>query len=134
MWALIYLTLILIGGFGIIMIFIWLRDYTIIQIRAEDKKEDFINYFIKKGISEALVHSVYKYLQNWMSFYEFPVRPQDKIAVIYGICEEDLDDLIIEIAKINNYDVPKDTNYWGRPIITVEDLIRFIDSFPKKKS
>lgn len=115
------------------MIFFRLKDYMIRRKRKEDKKENFLIYFVDKGISEPLVLSVYQYLQNWMSLSDFPVRPKDNIADVYGIVDEDLDDLIIEVAEINNFEIPANTNYWQEPVITVEDLILFIVSFPKKK-
>ncbi|MCW5958619.1 MAG: hypothetical protein KIS76_00545 [Pyrinomonadaceae bacterium] len=129
----IYLVLIFLGVFVLGTILLWIKDYIIRRNRKEDKKEDFIKHFVKQGISELLALDVYQYLQNWMSFNDFPVRPLDNLVVIYGIADEDLDDSIIEIAEANSYEIPKNTDYWEKQIVTVEDLIRFIDSFPRKK-
>jgi hypothetical protein len=133
MQAFIYLALFFIGLFSLLMIFQWIRDYINLRNRRGDKKEDFIDYFVSQGISESLALSVYHYLQNWVNFKDFPVRPQDNIDDIYGIAEESLDDLIIEIAESNNLEIPSNTDYWGKPVVTVEDLIRFIASFPIKR-
>jgi hypothetical protein len=68
-----------------------------------------------------------------MGFDDFPVRPQDDIAKIYGIVDEDLDDLVLEVAEANNLVVPTEPDEEQEPIATVEDLIRVIASFPGKR-
>jgi hypothetical protein len=65
-----------------------------------------------------------------MEFKDFPVRPQDNIVKIYGIVDEDMDEMIMEIAEANNLVFPDEPGYWPKPIDTVEDLIRIIASFP----
>lgn len=129
---LIYGVLIFLGLLGTSMIFFWIRDYFISKSRSKDKKEDFINHFSKIGISTSLALSVYQYLQDWKYIDKFPVRPTDDIANIYGIADEDLDDLIIEIAQSNHLEIPQNTNYWKTPINTVEDVIKFVSSFSQK--
>lgn len=102
---LIYLGLSLIGIFAFGMVFIWLKEYILRNNRKEDGKEKFLECFVNEGVSESLALSVYRHLQDWTNFSDFPVRPQDNIADIYGIVEEDLDDLIIEIAEANNLEI-----------------------------
>ena len=111
----------------------YIQAYLIRRNRKDDKRGDFIDHFVSEGISEPVALSVYKYLQNWMGFDDFPVRPQDNIVKIYGIVDEDMDELIIEIAEANNLVVPDEPDEEQEPIATVEDLIRFIASFSEKR-
>ena len=127
----IYLASFLLGLFIFAVMLIWLKEFIIRRSRDGDNRGDFVEGFVKEGISETLVIDVYQYLQNWMSFKDFPVRAQDNLGVIYGIVDEDLDDLIKEIAEANNLKVPVSVDYW-QPVITVKDLIRFTASFPGK--
>lgn len=132
MWIFTYLILTFVGLFGLLMIFQRIKDYVIYKTRDGERKEDFINHFVREGISENLAHFVYQYLQDWMNIKDFPVRPQDDLAIIYGIADEELDDLIIESAKTNNLEIPANSDYWGSPVVTVADSIRFVASFKQK--
>lgn len=128
----IYVIAAFVGLFILVLIVSFLRDYLVPRNRKEDKTEDFMNYFVSEGMSEALVRSVYNYVQKWMGSNGFPVRPRDDIAKIYGIVDEDLDEMVVEIAEANNLVLPLETDYWQKPVETVEDLIRFIASFREK--
>lgn len=110
----------------------YIRDYLIRKSRKDDKPEDFTDYFVGEGFSESLVLSVYHHLQDCIGPKDFPVRPRDNVAKIYGIVDDDLDDLVVEIAEANQLVLPLVTGYWQKPVVTVEDLVRFIASFPVK--
>lgn len=127
----IYLVVGIVGLFALGTIVLSIREHLIRRKRKDDKPEDFINHFVNKGFSESLALSVYDHLQNWMGSNGFPVRPQDNLANIYGI-DDNLEDLIIEIAEANNLVVPPEPDPWPEPIATVEDLVRLIASFPGK--
>ena len=127
-----YLILVLIVIIILVTVFDWAKDYLISRIRIGDKREDFIDYFVEKNISGSLAINVYESFQDLMNVKDFPVRRQDNIGDIYGIYDEDLDDLIVEIAEANDFEIPSNTDYWQEPIATVEDLIKFVASFPRK--
>lgn len=97
-----------------------------------NQKEDFLHDFLENEILTLIAANVYDYLQDWMSRKDFLVTPGDRIYNVYGIVDEDLDDLVIAVADANNLILPKDTSYWSTPVVTVEDLIRFIYSFNRK--
>lgn len=99
--------------------------------KIEDSREKFLSYFSEQGISELLALSVYKNIYQ-KHFFKRPVRSDDDLYKIHGIVDEDLDDLVLEIAEINNLKIPLNTHYWIKPVITVEDLIQFIASFLPK--
>ena len=129
-----YVIAALVGLIAFLSIISYIREYAIRRNRKNDKTEDFFGHFVDMGIPRPLVLSVYTYLQKWTAFDDFPVRPQDDIGKIYGIVGGDHDDLIIEIAEINNLIAPPNSDHWQKPLDTVEDVIRFIASFPKKDS
>ena len=99
--------------------------------KNEDNKESFLEYFSKQGISLSLALSVYDDIYNGHLFKR-PVNPGDDLYKMHGIVDEDLDDLIIEIAEANNLKVPLNTDYWQNPVTTIEDMIFFIASFSPK--
>jgi hypothetical protein len=117
-----------IGIFLLVGIFRRTKDHLLQGDRLYDKKEDFLQYFEERDLSADLALSVYVYVSDWMG-REFPVRPSDNIAEIYGIVDEDLDDFVLAIAKTGNLVVPTDTSYWQNPVVTIEDLVRFVSSF-----
>ncbi len=99
--------------------------------KSEDSKERFLDYFSEQGISVSIALSVYNDIYNGHLFKR-PVKPDDDLYKAHGIVDEDLDDLVLETAEANNLKVPVSTNYWQKPIITVEDLVQFLASFSPK--
>jgi hypothetical protein len=106
------------------------------KLKEERQGENFttfMNYFSEEEISENICFQVYRYLQNSdIRFNDFPVHPTDDLGKIYGICEEDLDEAVLEIAKncecqISNINNNRELN----PVRTVEDLVRFLMSFDR---
>lgn len=53
-------------------------------------------------------------------------------TLIHRIDEEEANDLIIDVAATSDLEVPENTDYWHMPILTVEDLLRFVATFPQK--
>lgn len=106
------------------------------KLKEERQGENFttfMNYFSEKEISENICFQVYRYLQNSdIKLHDFPVRPTDDLGTVYGICEEDLDEAVLEIARncgcqISNINNNRELN----PVRTVEDLVRFLISFQR---
>ena len=132
MQLIIYTVLGFVGLFAVATIYRRTKEHFIRRSRLEETKEEFLQYFEDNGLSTVLASSVHEYLIDWMNRIDFPVRPNDKFADIYGIVDEDLDDLVIGIAHVNNLVVPSDTSYWQSPVVTIEDLVRFISSFTRE--
>ena len=124
-----YAGVVLIGLLGLGVMLIWLKDYFIQRHRKEDRAEKFTEHFARLGVSVSLAAAVRGYLRSWMSDDGFPVRPEDDLHLIYGMVDEDLDEMIIKLSMENDLEIPEDTTYFPKPIATVDDVIRFIDSF-----
>ncbi len=94
----------------------------------------FIEYFSGETICKSICIEVYHSLQKHTWFRDFPVHPKDDIAKIYGICEEDFVDAIVELAEMCNRQLPSDEEIENGNVTTillVEDLVRFLSSLDK---
>jgi hypothetical protein len=78
----------------------------------------------------SIKRDIYAYLRDWMGNQNFPVERSDKLYETYGIVDEDLDDLVVFVAKSNELKLPSDVSYWTSPVNTVDDLVSFIATFP----
>ncbi|WP_353928952.1 hypothetical protein WJM97_11490 [Okeanomitos corallinicola TIOX110] len=106
------------------------------KLKKERQGENFttfMTYFSEKEVPENVCFQVYSYLQNSdIKLHDFPIRPTDDLGKVYGICEEDLDEAVLEIARncgcpilnINN-------NRELTSVKTVEDLVRFLINFQR---
>ncbi len=123
-----------VGIFATGTLCIRIKNYFVERSRQADKKEDYLQHFVSQGLSKKIALDVYKYLGDWMNRSDFPVRPNDNLSKIYGIVDEDLDDLVIFAAESNNLALPNDTSYWKTPVETVDDVIRFVSTFKSVRS
>lgn len=116
--------------------FKWLKQYRLKRNRRGQDRQSFVRYFVVEGIPEALVIEVYRYLQKLQMVKKFPVSPEDNLQQIYGLQDEDLTEAIVEIAKVCRTPLPPENSpVWIQAyIFSVEDLVRFIDSFRQLNS
>jgi hypothetical protein len=85
----------------------------------------FMDYFLGEEIPENICFQIYTYLQSVdINLQDFPIRPTDDLGTVYGICEEDLDEAVLEIAR--RCDCPMTNISNMRAIKTVEDLVRLM--------
>lgn len=101
------------------------------KLKKERQGENFttfMNYFSEEEISENICFQVYRYLQNSdIKLHNFPIRPIDALGTVYGICEEDLDEAVLEIARNCGCQISNINNIREmKPVRTVEDLVRFL--------
>lgn len=113
-------------------IMLWFKELYVRNGRNKDSKEEFLRFFAEKGVPELFSRAVFHSLQDGMLTRDFPVGPHDKLYEVYGIAGSDLDDLVQELAELSGYDLLQSLDYWTGPIVTVEDLIMFVSSFPEK--
>ena len=97
------------------------------QRRTEGRSlATFTEYFSGEQIDQAVLRTVYEYLEQWNGG-DFPVLPGDDISDFYGIVNEDIDDRILELARISGCrtPTPESCKRW-LPIKSVEDLVRLL--------
>src|SRR5437764_32202 len=82
---------------GTIWDYIWTRR--IAASRAGENFDTFRSSFGIDEVPEEVLRAVYAKFQEWQSGWvqEFPVRAEDNIAGVYGIVDEDLDDLVKQL-------------------------------------
>lgn len=72
---------------------------------------------------------IIQYFRNWRNRQDFRVEADQVIYKVYGIVDEDLDDLVLHVADKYGKRPPDDTSYWSTPAETPGDVARF---FPEK--
>jgi hypothetical protein len=93
---------------------------------------DSLLAFGRVAIPDEIAMVIIQYLRDWEGDQAAKVDPKDDLYGKYGIVDEDLDDFVIFVAEQIGRRLPEDTSYWPRPLETVEDLARFVLSFPEK--
>ncbi len=64
---------------------------------------------------------------------EFPVRPADTIDGIYGIVDEDVEDMVKDVLKEANRRMPNEGEIkFPVSLETVEDVVNFVAHCPKQ--
>jgi hypothetical protein len=94
---------------------------------------DFVDYFSDPDIPIYKLREVYEYFQNWQSVKEFPVDPNDDLYKVYGICDEDVDDAVVELAHRWQAKLPLTFAGLG-PVRTVADVVYLLNQLPPKDS
>jgi hypothetical protein len=98
--------------------------------RPDNDLNTFMRSFEHEGINERLLREVYHYFQHITSGVDFPVLPTDRLYEVFGLCDEDLDDAILEIAERSGCQTPTTEEVKGLPPVrTVEDVVRLLSRF-----
>jgi hypothetical protein len=104
------------------------------QIRRNKMSVDeFVGYFERAKRIEA--REVFLFLRRSACVKEFSVLPDDDLSQVYWLCDEELDDAIIELAnkcqKVNPMEIPPQLIKQSA-CKTVRDLVDLIAGFPGK--
>jgi hypothetical protein len=95
--------------------------------------QDFFSFqraFENKPVSERVLKAVYDYFQSAAPVDKFPVLASDGISDVYGICDEDLDDAFLDIARTVGCRIPEmDEMRQEPPVKTVADLAILLSKF-----
>lgn len=103
------------------------RDLKAAASRSPYSQEQFLDYFSNDAVRPDVVREVRRYLQTFQGITDFPVRPDDDLYRVYGLCDEDLDDAVIEIAETCGCATPTNEAVEGMaPVQSVEDLIKLL--------
>src|SRR4051812_24487589 len=57
---------------------------------------------------ESVLRAVYERLQVWLCVLDFPVRADDNIRQLYGMADEDLEDIVLEMLSDCRRGLPSD--------------------------
>jgi len=98
--------------------------------RKGENMETFFASFSNTQVDERLLREVYQYFQGATLSKDFPVRYTDNIDKVYGICDDDLDDAILDLANLCGYRTPTTEEVKHlKPIRTIEDLVKLLAMF-----
>ena len=93
---------------------------------------DSLESFRRAKVPDDLAMIVIQYLCNWMNRQHFLVDATDNLYKVYGIVEEDLDEFVLHVADEYGRRPPSAAPYWPKPVETVEDVAKYVLSFPEK--
>ncbi len=89
----------------------------------------FVRELKTRGFDADIARATYRYLQEWQNV-EFPIEPSDDLDLDLGLDSEDLNqtlrDLLAETGRVY---LP---GLLHSPLITVEDLVRYIQILPRR--
>ena len=128
--------LIVFGALALILAgngFTYYRAKKLAQSRRGTGFENFAAYFWAEQIPRDKLRVVYDYLQDWQQpVKDFPVHATDDLYQVYGICDGDLDDAVLELAE--KWRVVLPARFEGvDPVRTVADLVYLLARVPYGK-
>jgi hypothetical protein len=104
------------------------------QRKAEGSDRNaFIAHFAASEVDPRIPAAVYDWFQHWQAV-DFPARPEDNIADVYGIVGDDVDDMILDLAGICGCGAPsmRQVADLGLPVSTTEDLVNLLQALQKQ--
>ena len=110
-----------------------IRTRRIAASRAGESFDTFRAGFGADEPPQAVLRAVYAKLQRWCSdaVAAFPVRAEDDMGDIYGLADEDLDDMIREVLAEIGRQLPPEATLWRMPpIVMVREFALFVAACP----
>lgn len=98
---------------------------------AEDRdawtEQDFLDHFAESGVVNEIARAVWGALEQEADTTGFAPRPTDDLLQVYGLAEEDLDDLILAVLERCGCRVPPPSETEKMdPVQTVADFVYFV--------
>jgi hypothetical protein len=119
------------------MIWRGIRMRRIAESRIGEGFGTFHSQFLEADVPREITRIVYSKFQDWCSDVAtgFPVRAEDNIADIYGIVDEDLDEMVQDTLAECGRELPSAEQLRQMlPVITVRDFVNFIVACPTTAS
>jgi hypothetical protein len=96
--------------------------------RVGESFSDFATSFSSGRVPERVLREVYVAVQQPRKLPTFPVHAADNLGEVFGIVDEDLNDLVLSLLKRLQCRVPGPSEeVLGRSVETVGDLVEYID-------
>jgi hypothetical protein len=106
-----------------------IRHRRIANSRRGEDMTTFLSLLHDESLPYDVAHIVYHRMQKYInSEAEFPVHPEDNLYSIFGIVDEDVDDLIVEVLAECGRRMPP--NAFESPPRTVRDVLDIIKICP----
>ena len=105
----------------------YFRQMRLSESRRPYTKENFCDYFEALSVDAKIASEVWNALSDSADFDEFRPYPEDDILRVYGLADEDLDDLVLGILNRCQCRVPSPAETASMaPLETVVDLVLFV--------
>lgn len=105
----------------------YFRQKRLSEVRHPYTKKEFLEYFRKFGINNEMILEVWDALIQDADFDDFRPYPEDNLLKVFGLADEDLDDLILGILNRCKCRIPPPSETLKiAPVQTVTDLVKFV--------
>jgi hypothetical protein len=104
------------------------RERRMNEARSHITEDTFVDSLAEYGFDPVIARTAYRYLQDKQNV-SFPIQPNDLLDEDLGLDLDGVDESIIDILALT-YRLHQPGLQHG-PIITVEDLVRFIQASPR---
>ena len=98
------------------------------EARAGLTEDTFVNSLIGYGFDPVIARTTYRYLQDKQNV-SFPIEASDLLDEDLGLDLDDVDESIVDILALTGRLHQPGLKH--NPIITVEDLVRFVQASPR---
>jgi hypothetical protein len=104
------------------------RQLALMTARQSYSKSDFLGFFVARGIAPEIADGVWNILVDNAVVEGFKPRPEDDLAKVFGLAEEDLDeDVVLELLQRFGFRIPGPVEVESMaPVNTATDLVEFI--------
>lgn len=110
------------------------RQQKRIQVQGDYSKERFVDYFVSKNISENISLVVWDLFTQEVCVDGFMPMPSDNIIELYGIADEELEDLLAEVMQACKRKLPNEKELEAMsPIVTINDLVVFASGIEESR-
>ena len=96
--------------------------------RSGTNEDTFVEALELYGFDPEISRTVYSYLQNHQNVH-FPIETSDLLDEDLGLDLVDLDQTVREVFKLTRREYKPGLRHM--PLITVEDLVRFVQASPR---
>ena len=118
------------AAFVVITLFISARNRKarMNQVRSGTNEDTFVNDLSTYGFDSNIARTTYRYLQEKQRV-SFPVQAMDLLDEDLGLDSEDVEQSVHDLLPALGRVYQPGLRY--RPLITVEDLVRFVQASPR---
>jgi hypothetical protein len=104
------------------------RERRMNEARSHITEDTFVDSLVDYGFDPVIARTAYRYLQDKQNV-SFPIQSNDLLDEDLGLAPADVDESVIDILALTHR--LHQPGLQHGPIITVEDLVRFIQASPR---
>jgi len=117
---------------ALVMIVLWVsarnRRLKMNEARSGTNEETFVDSLLVYGFDPQISSTVYRYLQEKQNVH-FPIEATDLLDEDLGLDMVDLDETVRDVFQLTRRVYQPGLRH--TPLVTVEDLVRFVQASPR---